>query len=90
MVSGKQLEVAAVLIAYSVLYMFVVDPIVGSFTGLEATPPCREHTTGADLWRILSTFRGWLFILSFFPAIGSYLVLRARLAGEPVAAFWDE
>ena len=90
MVSGKQLEVAVVVVAYSLLYMFVVDPIVGSVTGLQAAPLVESTRRGADLWRIVSTIRGWFFILSFFPAIGGYLVIRARIAGEPVAAFWNE
>ena len=84
----RSAEILVVGILYICVFVTVVGPALESLTGLETLS--LEATRGIErTWDVVSNPQGWLLCLGYVPVHFSYLFVRARLAGESVASFWE-
>jgi|AntRauTorckE6833_2_1112554.scaffolds.fasta_scaffold05249_4 ABC-type multidrug transport system fused ATPase/permease subunit len=86
----QQIEIIAVIAVYFISFFTVIGPLIGSITGFETSAFTVASLRGELIWQVLTTPQGWLLIIGFFPTVLGYMILRARLAATPVAAYWSE
>lgn len=71
---------------YICLFTIFVRPALESVAGLE--------TLSMDLvgiertWELLSKPQGWILCLGYLPVHYTYVISRARLAGESTESYW--
>ena len=86
MASGKQIELAGAFVTYLVIYFVVVDPLVVALKPFDAAPwEAGAPTRGSHIDEVLTSVRGWLLILGFFPAMFGYFWIRWKLTGRRTA-----
>ena len=84
----QALELVAVVVGYFVAFFTVIGPAIESVTGFETLWPAGSF--GAErLWQLVSSPQGWVLCLGYVPVQFGYLIVRARLAGESVDAYWE-
>lgn len=82
METRKQIELAGAFVAYLILYFVIVDPLVVALTPFDSAPwEAGATTRGSHINEILTSVRGWLFLLGFFPAMFGYFWIRSKLGG---------
>ncbi|WP_080507158.1 MULTISPECIES: hypothetical protein [Halorubrum] len=87
MSSNQSLEILAVAIFYMCVFAMVIGPALESLTGLETLS--METTRGVErMWDLVSKPQGWVLCLGYVPVHFTYLIVRARLAGESVDSYW--
>lgn len=74
-------ELVLVLLAWVVLFSYVVGPLLGFPPGI----PDDGDSVGRDL---PDTDEEWAVVLLGTPVLFAYVWARARLAGTPPATFW--
>jgi len=81
-------ELVAVVVGYFLAFFIIIGPTIESVTGFETLWPAAPF--GVErLWQLVSNPQGWLLALGYVPVHFGYLLLRARLAGESVDAYWE-
>lgn len=81
---SRTLQLLAVLVAWAVVFCYLVAPALGFAPGL-AGDDDDGITTTRDL---PDTPKGWAMAGLGTPVVLGFVVLRARIAGEPPADYW--
>ncbi|UPV76335.1 hypothetical protein M0R89_19425 (plasmid) [Halorussus limi] len=80
-------EVIVVGLGYVVLFVFVIGPAIGAATGFDQ--PAFDLDSGVA--RQLPTgVRGGILVLTGAMVMVGYMFLRARIAGVPFDAYWNQ
>jgi len=86
--SKDSLGLLAVIILYFLGYLTVGGPAIESVTGFETLSATGTYGVGR-LWELVSKPQGWIFCFGFVLTYFTYMLLRARLAGESVEVYWE-
>ncbi|KOX94036.1 hypothetical protein [Haloarcula rubripromontorii] len=88
MSTDQSLEILVVAILYMCMFLMVIGPALESVTGLQALSV--DGVRGIErTWELVSNPQGWVLCLGYVPVHYTYLFVRARLAGESIAAYWE-
>lgn len=64
------------LVGYTLLYVFVIDPFIGRVTGLQGDPFAPPYDRGEMLIGMVSLPRGWIFLLVSAALVGWFVLNR--------------